>query len=106
MAGKKGARHKNWELQKHVIECKEAYYNHDGNCKRAARALVMTHQQLGGIWKRLGLKPKGTSWEPIAPLPELQEKMREHGNVARAAREIGISRGRAYNIIGRFGYTR
>jgi transposase-like protein len=61
MAGKKGSSHSGWEDRFHIKECIEAYKTHQGNCKRAARHLQMTHQYLRWVWIRAGLKPKGTS---------------------------------------------
>ena len=105
MAGKKGSLHHNWENQTHVVECKEAYTAFNGNCKKAARHLQMTHQHLSWIWKRAGLKPMGTSWQPVEESPELKLKLIEHGNVSRAARELGINRNRAIRIIRKFKYA-
>lgn len=60
MAGKKGALHSGWIDRKHVQECVKAYEECGGNCKRAARKLLMTHQHLRWIWLRAGLKPSGS----------------------------------------------
>jgi transcriptional regulator with GAF, ATPase, and Fis domain len=104
MAGVKGSLHKDWENQKHIMECIQAYHDFGGNCKKAARHLMMTHQHLHWIWKRAGMKPKGTSWAPINENLELKAKVIEHGNISRAARELGMSRNRANRIIKKFNY--
>ncbi len=106
MAGKKGALHSGWEDQAYVKECKDAYQKFQGNCRRAAKHLSMTPQQLSWVWKRAGLKPSGTSWLPIDKNPALESKLIEHGNVSRAALEVGINRNRAIRIINKYGYCK
>jgi hypothetical protein len=66
VAGKKGSLHLGWEEKIHVKECLEAYVTYEGNCKKAARHLVMTHQYLRWIWVRAGLKPKGSRARKIS----------------------------------------
>jgi Mor family transcriptional regulator len=66
MAGKKGSLHSGWEDKVHVKECLEAYITYQGNCKKAARHLEMTHQYLRWIWIRAGLKPKGSRAREIS----------------------------------------
>lgn len=60
MAGKKGSVHRGWESREHISRYLAAFFEHDGNCRRAAKALDVTHQQLRWVWVRAGLQPRGT----------------------------------------------
>lgn len=106
MAGKKGSLHKDWEKQTHIIECVEAYDTFEGNCKKAAKVLIMKPQHLSWIWNRAGLKPKGMGKPPIIKNIELIKLFEQHGNCSKAARELGIDRNKARRCLVKFGYIK